>query len=227
MKKKDGITVVELLIAMAMIATAMTVILGLLAKGAFIWRESQNKIEVQQSVLLGIDFLVKELELTTDDSVTIYSANNPCLTQNGNNTTFAGISYLSSKNKNGDLIYDEDTGSPLWQKFQTVYFDNKGNLRTTKPLYISGSGSIETFSLNAVPNHIILIREGESNSSGSLFEVDPENDKIIARNLTSFVPQLIEKQISLSITAKKPFSNKTFATTLETKVPLLFGKREE
>lgn len=176
-------TLIEIVVAAALAAIAITMIYTFLSKGSKIWQEGQKKIEAQQSALLSLNFLIRELELTSNESVTIYPdpSQGLYLTKNGTNTEFTGISFLSSKGKDGTLIYNQMTGEPVWQKFEIIYLDNQNTLKVAKPVELS-SGTATPFLLQSVPSDINLLLNGKATP----FEVNPENDKIIAKDIAAF-----------------------------------------
>lgn len=231
MKRARGMTLVELLVAFGIIALAMTTVYNLFIQGAKIWQQSQIKVELQQGALLGTNYLVRELELTTSGSVTVYpdSSNNLYLTYNGAAKDFIGISYISSKDKDGNLQYEDSTGTPVWQKFQIVYLDSQNTLRVSKPLYISGGGTKKLFPLRTIPVDVTLKREEVEVPPGAVFDVDPARDKVIASNIASFEPEVKGNQVIINLTAAKPnpFSGEIFTTSLKTRVTMMLNQGEE
>lgn len=229
MKRARGMTLVELLVAFGIIALAMTTVYNLFIQGAKIWQQSQIKVELQQGALLGTNYLVRELELTTSGSVTVYPDSSNNLTYNGADKDFIGISYISSKDKDGNLKYEESTGTPIWQKFQIIYLDSQNTLRVSKPLYIHGGGTKKLFPLQSIPAGIKLEREEVEVPPGAVFEVDPVRDKVIASNIASFKPEKDGNQVIINLTAAKPnpSSGELFTTSLKTRVTMMLNQGEE
>lgn len=228
MKRARGMTLVELLVAFGIIALATTTAYNLFIQGAKIWQQSQIKVELQQGALLGTNYLVRELELTTSGSVTVYSdsLNNLLTYNNGVKTGFSGISYCSSKDKGGDLKYEESTGTPIWQKFQIIYLDNQNTLRVSSPLYIQGGGTKNIFPLQSIPAGVKLKREEVEVPPGSVFEVDPARDKVIARDITLFKSEVNGSQVIIDLKAAKPGPSGEFTTSLKTRVSMMLNQEE-
>lgn len=229
MKRARGMTLVELLVAFGIIALAMTTVYNLFIQGVKVWQQGQIKVELQQGALLGTNYLVRELELTTSGSVTVYpdSSNNLHLTYNGGSTDFSGISYCSSKENAGDLKYEESTGTPIWQKFQIIYLDSQKTLRVSSPLDIQGDGTKNIFPLQSIPAGVKLEREEVEVPPGSVFEVDPARDKVIARDITSFKSEVNGAQVIIDLEAAKPSpSGGLFTTSLKTRVTMMLNQEE-
>lgn len=232
-------TLIETLVAIVLAAIVTTTIYNLLVPGARIWQESQKRIEAQQAALLGMNFLIREVEMTTNDSVTIYpdDAQNLRLTQEGASTNFPGISFLSSRGPDGILAYDPSTGAPYWTKFHIIYLDDRKTLRLAAELYLSSKGGPPApellsvpFPLQQLPPTVTVVRKG--GGGGGPLDVDPARDRAIARDVVSFAPRVEGKQVVLSIEARKRIpgwderrnQQREFSTFLETRVPMIFSK---
>lgn len=223
--KNKGITLVEILVSIAIGIVVLTTILALLFKGLSVWNNSSKATEAQSSTLLAVNFLVRELSISSGESVTIIPDSASGIMLSAGETPkndWPGISFLSPRDENGVPVFDPVKAAITWQKFHIIYLNKENNvLYLANTLYLYSPSSHPFLLEDAAAKNIKLIHKPSGIEALNPWEVHPATDKVIARNIANFTLQADAKLVS--ITEIKADKNGN-SSTISTKIPFKFAQ---
>jgi len=136
--KRAGLTLVEVLIAVALTGLLLALLSQVLVPGFQVWKQTQFTSEVEQNGLLAEKRLVEALLATTQDSVGAYESGD-----------FHALSCLAHEGTLDDPGYEELQGETFWQSM-TVFKLDRSEERLTNIRWVQPPlPSSEVFALSA------------------------------------------------------------------------------
>jgi type II secretory pathway pseudopilin PulG len=117
---RRGTTLVELLIVIPLVAILFSMVWSFLIPGLRAWTRSDTRSQAQQSALVVSARLVKEVQYSMPESVSIFPASGPA--PDGTTVAQDAVSFVSDLGEDGRVQLDP-SGSPLWQTRLVFYYD--------------------------------------------------------------------------------------------------------
>lgn len=127
--KNYGVTLVELLVAMGLLALIMVLLIQIMIPGLRIWKHARAVADIEQQAMIAEDRIARALLTSVAGSIqSISSPSSPSL---------HAISMLSHGGTSEDPGYDSTTGNPEWSQVEIFYVRPPGTLYQT---FWDGSG---------------------------------------------------------------------------------------
>lgn len=102
-------TLLEILVALSLFAVLTVVTFTLFTMGARAWMKAQAKAEIQLESKTLNARLIRSIESSTLESVSLSSDN-------------TAMALLSARDTSGSFLYEPTTLAPRWQKFLVYYY---------------------------------------------------------------------------------------------------------
>ena len=126
---KKGHTLLELVITFGILGLLLSAVFQVFVPGLRVFMIGKDRAEVQCNVMVALKRISRELETSSNNSVTINSDDDYSVTGESH-----AISFLSAYKESGttcSIALDYKTSTiPIWQKYIVYYYDrNSGQLR--------------------------------------------------------------------------------------------------
>jgi len=209
MKNRRGMTLIEIIFVCFLMGVMMICLYQTFLPGIKAWQRSDTKAQVQQSALVAMGRITKELRASDIQSVVLIK--NPAGTP-ADAPAMDAISFLSPFGADDAPWYDVQNGTILWRKHAIIYLDSQNHclLMQEKPI---------TPPTDSPPTY-----------QESTFIPSPGKDRIIARNIVSVTfealpdaeneNKTLKSPVKINITARR----ENYTSTLETSVSPQYSK---
>jgi type II secretory pathway pseudopilin PulG len=199
MKNIRGMTLLETIIVFALMGIMLFCLYNTFLPGIKVWQRSDIKTQAQQSALISIQRISKELRASDIKSVVIIKGT-------AGTTEPDAISYLSPFGPDDRPLYDVATASVQWNKHGVFYINPATHtLHLQEQFFSAPTDSPPSYQLSA-------------------FTVHPDKDRVIARNIQSFTcsaeldPDEENKALKNPLSIKVTSKLQDYTSTIETAV---------
>ncbi len=209
MQTNKGMTLIEIIFVLFLMGIMMICLYQTFLPGIKAWQRSDVKAQVQQSALLAVQRITKELRASDIESVVMIQS--PARSS-ASITTADAISFLSPFGPDGTHWYDVQKGTILWQKHAIIYLDSQSHI-----LYLQEQPI--TPPTDSPPCYQV-----------ETFTPAPGKDRVIARNILSVSFEALPDAEKENKTLKNPVkikitaSRENYSSMLETAVSSQYSK---
>lgn len=126
-RHRSGMTLVEMLVAMSLLALVSSLVMFLVRPGWRAWIRGARKSEAQQACLVTLTRLTQEYRNALASSALV-TADPPADDPDQLKPHRDSLVFLSNVDSQGTFALAPD-GDPLWQRWVYLYLDNQGQVR--------------------------------------------------------------------------------------------------
>lgn len=172
-RQQKGLTLPELLIAMALFGLISTYIALLIKAGFGYLRQAEEKAELQRNSLFVLSLMTKEIAESSADCI-----------RYGGGTDPEGLVYASPRSMAGEVSYDN--GHLLWKRWVCIYWDSDSRtvVKVAEPL-----AAETTFKPDPV---------GQSKTVLGMSTANLPYRRVLARNVSGFHAEG-DRQVTISL----------------------------
>lgn len=194
MRRRRGMSLAEVLVAMALLGMLMALIVMLLRPGWRAWTRGARKSEAQQACLVTLTRLAQDYRNAHAGSLRVIS--DPPDDPEGRKAHRDRLLFLSNLDSWGTLSLDRD-GDATWQRWIHVYLDREGQVRvqetaldppTSMPPLQNLPLPIPSENDRIIARHIRSLRIDERAAPMLGITVEAEVDGFSSRQASSVVP---------------------------------------